>query len=57
MSVELYKASVPRPNDVLLVLRPVLEFYLRQGFWWLDPKPRQQEVKQRFHIRKRLVSQ
>jgi hypothetical protein len=57
MSVELFKASVPRPNDVLLVLCPVLEFLLRQGFWRFDPKPRQQKVKQCFHIRKRLISQ
>ncbi len=57
MSMESYTASVPHPNDVLLVLRPVLEFYLRQSFWWLDPKPRHQEIEQRFHIRKRLVSQ
>jgi hypothetical protein len=57
MSTELYKVSVPRPNDVLLELCPFFEFCLRQGFWRLDPKPRQQEVKQCFHIRKRLVSQ
>jgi hypothetical protein len=55
--MERYKVSVPHPNNVLLVLRPVLKLWRRQGFWWLDPKPRHQEIEQRIHIRERLISQ
>jgi hypothetical protein len=57
MRPESLKASVPHPDNVLLVLCPILKLWRRQTFWWFDPKPRHQEIEQRFHIRERLVSQ
>jgi hypothetical protein len=50
MSPELLEESVPHPDNVLLVLRPILKLWRRQTFWWFDPKPRHQDIEQRFHI-------
>src|SRR6266850_2254606 len=38
------QANVPHPDNVLLVLCPVLEFCRRQSFWWLNPESRDQEI-------------
>jgi hypothetical protein len=57
MSIESYKVGVPHPNYVLLVLCPVFKLCWRQIFWWLDPKPCHQEIKQRVNIREGFVSQ
>jgi hypothetical protein len=57
MSMGRYKVDVPHPDNVLLVLRPVLKLWRGQRFWRFDPKPRHQEVEKRIHIRERLVSQ